>query len=148
MDRRTTKSIKLALQGGGSHGAFTWGVLDHLLEDERVHIEAISGTSAGAMNAVALADGMAQGRTCRSAQTAGEPLVGDQRRGSLQSDPALTDRYADGELEPGQLARLYHDGVSLTPVFAVRFQPARLSTLCAMSSPAASTLTALTSLAA
>jgi NTE family protein len=61
MDRRTTKSIKLALQGGGSHGAFTWGVLDHLLEDERVHIEAISGTSAGAMNAVALADGMARG---------------------------------------------------------------------------------------
>ncbi|MYN15066.1 patatin-like phospholipase family protein [Pusillimonas sp. TS35] len=53
-----TKSINLALQGGGSHGAFTWGVLDRLLEDERITIEGISGTSAGAMNAVVLADGL------------------------------------------------------------------------------------------
>lgn len=52
------KSINLALQGGGSHGAFTWGVLDRLLEDDRIVIEAISGTSAGAMNAAALANGM------------------------------------------------------------------------------------------
>ena len=52
------KPINLALQGGGAHGAFTWGVLDTILEDERVEIEAISGTSAGAMNAVVLADGM------------------------------------------------------------------------------------------
>lgn len=51
------KSVNLALQGGGAHGAFTWGVLDRLLEDERITIEAISGTSAGAMNAVVLADG-------------------------------------------------------------------------------------------
>ena len=57
----TTKSIKLALQGGGSHGAFTWGVLDQILGDERLRIEAVSGTSAGAMNAVALANGMAAG---------------------------------------------------------------------------------------
>src|SRR5271166_2234644 len=61
MDRQNQKTIKLALQGGGSHGAFTWGVLDQLLEDERLYIEAVSGTSAGAMNAVALADGMARG---------------------------------------------------------------------------------------
>lgn len=52
-----TKQITLALQGGGSHGAFTWGVLDRLLEEERLHIEGISGTSAGAMNAVVLAYG-------------------------------------------------------------------------------------------
>jgi NTE family protein len=49
--------VTLALQGGGSHGAFTWGVLDQLLEDGRVNIEAVSGASAGAMNAVALAYG-------------------------------------------------------------------------------------------
>lgn len=55
------KPIKLALQGGGAHGAFTWGVLDYLLEDGRLEIEAISGASAGAMNAVALADGLAEG---------------------------------------------------------------------------------------
>ena len=49
--------VTLALQGGGSHGAFTWGVLDQLLEDGRVDMEAVSGASAGAMNAVALAYG-------------------------------------------------------------------------------------------
>ena len=52
------KPINLALQGGGAHGAFTWGVLDRLLEEDRLEIEAISGTSAGAMNAVVAADGM------------------------------------------------------------------------------------------
>jgi NTE family protein len=55
------KKINLALQGGGAHGAFTWGVIDHLLEDGRLHVEGISGTSAGAMNAVMLADGLARG---------------------------------------------------------------------------------------
>jgi Patatin-like phospholipase len=49
--------IDLALQGGGSHGAFTWGVLDRLLEESWLRIAGISGTSAGAMNAAALADG-------------------------------------------------------------------------------------------
>jgi NTE family protein len=55
------KSVNLALQGGGAHGAFVWGVVDHLLEDGRLGIEAISATSAGAMNAVALASGMVAG---------------------------------------------------------------------------------------
>lgn len=55
------KPINVALQGGGAHGAFTWGVLDCLLEDGRIAIEALSGTSAGAMNAVVLADGMMAG---------------------------------------------------------------------------------------
>src|SRR5258708_40092108 len=55
------KRINLALQGGGAHGAFTWGVLDHLLEDGRLSIEGISGASAGAMNAVMVADGLARG---------------------------------------------------------------------------------------
>ena len=57
----TTKRINLALQGGGAHGAFTWGVLEQLLSDERLAIEGISGTSAGAMNAVMLADGLIRG---------------------------------------------------------------------------------------
>ena len=56
-----TKRINLALQGGGAHGAFTWGVLDHLLEDGRLSVEGISGTSAGAVNAVMLADGLTRG---------------------------------------------------------------------------------------
>ncbi|MFZ3237264.1 MAG: patatin-like phospholipase family protein [Stellaceae bacterium] len=54
------KSINLALQGGGAHGAFTWGILDRLLEDDRIRIEGISATSAGAMNAALLAAGMAE----------------------------------------------------------------------------------------
>lgn len=65
MDRPATpaanspKVLNLALQGGGSHGAFTWGALDALLAEPRLEIEAISGTSAGALNAVALASGHA-----------------------------------------------------------------------------------------
>jgi len=53
-----TKEVATALQGGGAHGAFTWGVLDRLLEDGRVTFEAISGTNAGAMNAVVMVDGL------------------------------------------------------------------------------------------
>lgn len=59
--RSQRRPVSLALQGGGSHGAFTWGVLDALLEDERIVIEAISGTSAGAMNAAMLLSGHARG---------------------------------------------------------------------------------------
>jgi NTE family protein len=55
------KKINLAMQGGGAHGAFTWGVLDSLLADPRIEIEGISGASAGAINAVMLADGLARG---------------------------------------------------------------------------------------
>ena len=58
---RPQKRINLALQGGGAHGAFTWGVLDHLLEDGRLGIDGISGASAGAVNAVMLADGLIRG---------------------------------------------------------------------------------------
>ncbi len=55
------RTINLALQGGGSHGAFTWGVLDSLLAEPRIAIEGLSGASAGAVNAVALASGHARG---------------------------------------------------------------------------------------
>lgn len=65
------KRINLALQGGGSHGAFTWGVLDRFLEESELEIDSISGTSAGAMNAVVLADGFVnaetEGRTAAAA---------------------------------------------------------------------------------
>ena len=62
MTRRPRKPITLALQGGGMHGAFTWGVLDRLLEeDRRLEIEGLSATSAGAMNAAVLAHGLLKG---------------------------------------------------------------------------------------
>jgi len=60
-NHRNPLPIDLALQGGGSHGAFTWGVLDRLLEEPWLQIVAISGTSAGAMNAAVLADGWTEG---------------------------------------------------------------------------------------
>jgi len=53
--------VDLALQGGGSHGAFTWGVLDRLLEDSELRFDGVSGTSAGAMNAAVMASGLMQG---------------------------------------------------------------------------------------
>ena len=56
-----TKRISLGLQGGGAYGAFGWGVLDRLLADGRLDIGAISATSAGAINAVVLLDGYAEG---------------------------------------------------------------------------------------
>jgi NTE family protein len=58
---RRNARINLALQGGGAHGAFTWGVLDRLLEDEELEINWVSATSAGAVNAVALASGFSEG---------------------------------------------------------------------------------------
>ena len=59
--RRGKKKINLALQGGGAHGAFTWGVADHLLADDRLQITGVSGASAGAINGVMIADGLARG---------------------------------------------------------------------------------------
>ncbi len=56
-----TRRINLALQGGGAHGAFTWGVLDRLLDEKWIEIAAISGTSAGALNGAALKAGLAKG---------------------------------------------------------------------------------------
>jgi NTE family protein len=59
--RKPADPVDLALQGGGSHGAFTWGVLDALLDDESLEIDGVSGTSAGALNAAVLACGWAEG---------------------------------------------------------------------------------------
>jgi len=58
---RDPVSVDLGLQGGGAHGAFTWGVLDRLLEESWLMFDGVSGTSAGAMNAAVMADGLAEG---------------------------------------------------------------------------------------
>jgi NTE family protein len=76
------KKINLALQGGGAHGAFTWGVLDSLLADPRIEIEGISGASAGAISAVTLADGLARG----GPQEARKRLAGIWRAVSSNGD--------------------------------------------------------------
>lgn len=68
--------INLALQGGGAHGAFTWGVLDRLLEDDGVAIGWLSGTSAGALNAVALASGLATGGRAKAREILSDVWTG------------------------------------------------------------------------
>jgi NTE family protein len=82
--------LNLALQGGGSHGAFTWGVLDRLLEDERLEFEGVSGASAGAMNAVVFASGLLNGGR-QGAQAAlhdfWRGVGGAARLGPLQPTP-------------------------------------------------------------
>jgi NTE family protein len=66
--KRAKKTLNLALQGGGAHAAFTWGVLDRLLEENQLSIEAISGTSAGAIQAVLLSLGLATGNRTNARQ--------------------------------------------------------------------------------
>ena len=75
MTKPTKKRVNLALQGGGAHGAFTWGVLDAFLADGRLDVAAISGASAGAMNAVVFADGLREGGPEGCAQAAGAILA-------------------------------------------------------------------------
>jgi NTE family protein len=84
------KRINLALQGGGAHGAYTWGVLDRLLEEERLEVEAISGTSAGAMNAAVFADGLGRGgrpEARRALETFWRNISDAARYGPLQPTP-------------------------------------------------------------
>ena len=71
---RKTRRINLALQGGGAHGAFTWGVLERLLDEPWLEIAGISGTSAGALNGAALKAGMAQADGLAGRRAAGENL--------------------------------------------------------------------------
>jgi NTE family protein len=78
---KSGKPVGLALQGGGAHGAFTWGVLDRLLEDGSLRIEALSGASAGALNAVIVANGLING----GPEAAREELTQFWRRISSQS---------------------------------------------------------------
>ena len=80
--------MSLALQGGGSHGAFTWGVLDHILQDDRIEIEGISGASAGAVNAVMMADGLARG----GAEAARQRLADFWRAASRDGDMSAFQR--------------------------------------------------------
>jgi NTE family protein len=95
--RQTVKTVNLALQGGGAHGAFAWGVLDRLLEDPRIAFEGISASSAGAMNAVVLAYGMTVG----GAQGAREALADFWRGISEGSRFSL--------LQPSPFDRMVHN---------------------------------------
>lgn len=99
MSRTGARRISLALQGGGAHGAFTWGVLDRLLQEESLAVSGISGTSAGAMNAVVLASGLAKGAEMGAAS--GEPGAepAEARRALAQF---WRDVSRDGRMSPLQ----------------------------------------------
>ncbi|MFN4153383.1 MAG: patatin-like phospholipase family protein [Paracoccaceae bacterium] len=94
--------INLALQGGGAHGAFTWGVLDRLLEDDSIEIAAISGTSAGALNAAALKAGMIAGGR-KGAQASLAKLWRDVARVSDLRIPDWVQNAAPGLKAMGQI---------------------------------------------
>jgi NTE family protein len=101
------KRINLALQGGGAHGAFTWGVLDELFHDGRVELEGISGTSAGAVNAVMVADGLARG----GPEEARKRLADFWRAASRDGDLSKLNRVVADRL------------FSLIPIAVSPFQP-------------------------
>ncbi len=105
MGKPDGKHINLALQGGGAHGAFTWGVLDALLEDGRLSYEGITGTSAGSMNAVVMLDGLLEGEPERAREklhafwlavsTAGSPLsaMGENAKTMFSGKPLFPDSW-------------------------------------------------------
>jgi NTE family protein len=109
----TTRKINLALQGGGAHGAFTWGVLDSLLADPRIEIEGISGASAGAINAVTLADGLARGGPQEARKRLAEVWRAVSSNGDLSElQREVTDRLLSFVPYEGSPAQAWFDALS------------------------------------
>jgi len=109
------KTVNLALQGGGAHGAFTWGVLDRLLEDDRIDIEGVTACSAGAMNATMLAYGHMVG----GAAGARKALEDFWRK--------ISEAAQTSPLQPSWVDRLMHNyGLDHSPVFAAMDMMSRL----------------------
>jgi NTE family protein len=109
------KIINLALQGGGSHGAFTWGVLDRLLEDERISIEGVSATSAGAMNAALLAYGHLVGGAAGA------------RRALADFWRKISETAKNGPLQPSWLDQAMGNyGLDYSPAFQIMDMMSRL----------------------
>src|SRR5580692_10699184 len=107
------KKINLALQGGGAHGAFTWGVLDSLLADSRLDIEGISGASAGAINAVMLADGLARGGPAEARKRLADVWRAVSTNGDLSPlERSVTDRLLSFVPYEGSPAQAWFDAVS------------------------------------
>ena len=105
---RRRRRLNLALEGGGAHGAFTWGVLDRLLEDGRLEIVGLCGTSAGAMNATALAYGLAKGGRAEARATLARfwGLLAERARCSPLQPTPLDRLFSVGDIDfsPGWLA--------------------------------------------
>ncbi|MDX2172857.1 MAG: patatin-like phospholipase family protein [Bacteroidota bacterium] len=93
------KQVGIALQGGGAHGAFTWGVLDRLLEEENIVAETMCGTSAGAVNAVAVAYGLHVGGPQKAKEILEELWRRVALSGSMMFKPSTFDKaYGNGDM--------------------------------------------------
>lgn len=118
------KTINLALQGGGAHGAFTWGVIDRILEDDRIEIAAISGTSAGAMNAVVAADGLVRG----GKQEAREKLENFWKAVSIAGMSSMIQRTPFDKLQ-GNWSLDYSPGFIMSDMMSRFFSPTQMNPL-------------------
>ena len=107
------RPVSFALQGGGAHGAFTWGVLERLLEEPKLRIDAASGASAGALNAVALAAGFAEGGPAGARAKLEELWRAIVRLGRLNPlRPTALERLTHGWNADGALSQVFLDLVS------------------------------------
>jgi NTE family protein len=114
------KPVNVALQGGGAHGAFAWGVLDKLLEDGRLEIEAVSATSAGAMNAVVMAYGISLGGPAGGREKLNEFWTEISHAGEMYS-PVRTlpwERWLQACGFQGELSPTYHAFRMMTHLFS------------------------------
>jgi NTE family protein len=120
------KPVNIALQGGGAHGAFAWGVLDKIMEDGRLHIEAVSATSAGAMNAVVMAYGMSLGGKAGARDKLNEFWTEISRVGELYS-PFRTlpwERWLQACGLQSEFSPTYHAFQAMTHLFSpYQFNP-------------------------
>ena len=90
-EKNKHKHVALALQGGGAHGAFTWGVLDRLLEEDTIHVDAMCGTSAGAINSVVCAYGLHKGKHAKAKELL--ELLWKKLSASGGFKPSIIDKY-------------------------------------------------------
>lgn len=119
-----TRPLSVALQGGGAHGAFTWGVLDRLLEDGRFDLRAVTGTSAGAVNAAALAYGLLIGGPDGARETLSAVWTGVGEKGPDRSFIAGADD--DPELSVvARMAKMMTSSLSPSQLNPWKFDPLR-----------------------
>ena len=114
------KPVNVALQGGGAHGAFAWGVLDRLLEDGRLDVEAVSATSAGAMNAVVMAYGVSLGGAAGARDKLSEFWTEISQAGELYS-PVRTlpwEKWLQAYGFQSEFSPTYHAFQALTHLFS------------------------------